>query len=170
MRGVLSPVAVLYILAGLLLVQVLATPETISNAAHSRDLDIIEAVQQSAGRSIETFPPGLTARDVSRIPAAQPNVAAVRAAERNADDAAEKRRGQSHVERDGIAERDGQAGTIHMERDAVPSIPMAEEQNGGLTESSLVLRSAAPKVFGINIYLIIAWLALMYLMYRTGSF
>lgn len=29
--------------------------------------------------------------------------------------------------------------------------------------------SAAPKVFGINIYLVIIYLALLYLMYRTGS-
>ncbi|KAJ4424044.1 hypothetical protein N0V82_001291 [Gnomoniopsis sp. IMI 355080] len=166
MRGILGSVAVLYILASLLLIQVLATPEIISNAAHSRDLNIKEAAQQSVGRGIETLPPGLPARGVSRTPVA--------AAERIADAAAEKRWEKAHVERDGIAERDGQAWTtVHLERGAEPvsSIPVAEEQHdGGLTKSSLVLRSAAPKVFGISIYLIIAWLALMYLMYRTGSF
>lgn len=35
---------------------------------------------------------------------------------------------------------------------------------------TLVSRSAAPKVLGLNICLIIAWLALIYLMYRTGSY
>lgn len=31
------------------------------------------------------------------------------------------------------------------------------------------MTSAAPTVFGVSIYLIIAWLALLYLMFRTGS-
>lgn len=30
-------------------------------------------------------------------------------------------------------------------------------------------KTAAPKVFGISIYLIIAYLVLLYLMFRTGS-
>lgn len=35
--------------------------------------------------------------------------------------------------------------------------------------SSTVMTSAAPTVFGINIYLVILWLVLLYLMFRTGS-
>lgn len=35
--------------------------------------------------------------------------------------------------------------------------------------SSTVMTSAAPTVFGINIYLVIMWLVLLYLMFRTGS-
>ncbi|KAF3766942.1 hypothetical protein M406DRAFT_350335 [Cryphonectria parasitica EP155] len=35
--------------------------------------------------------------------------------------------------------------------------------------SAPVATSAAPKVLGINIYVMIAWLGLLYLMYRTGS-
>ncbi|KAJ4385578.1 hypothetical protein N0V93_010007 [Gnomoniopsis smithogilvyi] len=163
MRGVSSLVAVVYILAGLLLIQVLATPETTSNAAQSDKRNLIETVRRLRRRDTENHPPGLTVKDVSRSTGLRPNVA-VRAADHIiADAAAEKRWEQAHIERD-------QAWTMHLERDATLTIQVDEEQDGDLTKRSLVMRSAAPKVFGINIYLIIAWLALMYLMYRTGSF
>lgn len=37
------------------------------------------------------------------------------------------------------------------------------------SSSSPAVTSAAPTVFGVSIYLIVAWLALLYLMFRTGS-
>lgn len=55
---------------------------------------------------------------------------------------------------------------LSVEREAAPA-PAEAGQN--LDYPTLVVRSAAPKVLGINIFLIIAWLVFMYLMYRTGS-
>lgn len=162
MRGVSSSLAVLYILAGLLLIQVLATPEATFHAANSEALDLRTTVRQLEGRSAENSPLGLRVKDVPRTSGAQPNIA-VRAADTVAADE------ESQIRRDHITGRD-QASPIHLGRDASAKMLVVEEQNGDLTKSSLVLRSAAPKVFGISIYLIIAWLALMYLMYRTGSF
>lgn len=49
---------------------------------------------------------------------------------------------------------------------------LKRSENGGEGTGAVLLRretSAAPTVFGVSIWLIIAWLALMYLMYKTGS-
>lgn len=49
---------------------------------------------------------------------------------------------------------------------------LKRSENGGEGKGAVLLRretSAAPTVFGVSIWLIIAWLGLMYLMYKTGS-
>lgn len=44
--------------------------------------------------------------------------------------------------------------------------------DGGVGTGAVLLRretSAAPTIYGVSIWLILAWLALLYLMYKTGS-
>lgn len=164
MRAVLSPVALFYVLASLLLVQVLATPKITSDATQSKRIENREHVQRGGLPNIDDSLLKLMARVVSGTTGAQASVD-TRAAGHIADAAAKSPREQAHSGRDLLADR-SQASTILLEREDVMA---AEEQNAELGRTSLVLRSAAPKVFGINIYLIIAWLVFMYLMYRTGS-
>lgn len=168
MRAVWTSVALLYTLASLLLAQVLATPEANSNPAHSRDFNVREAIRQLGTRRNEDTFSGLEVPAVSRSTGAQPNIDA-RHADHIADAAVKGRDRKARSEREYIADR-AQGWTMRLERDHHSADPVTEEQNGELHKASLVLRSAAPKVFGVSVYLIIAWLALMYLMYRTGSF
>lgn len=167
MRAVWSTAVLLYTLASLLLVQVLATPKAHSNSARSKDIDARGAIRHHEARRTDSSVPGLEIRLVSRTVGTQPNVD-VRDWDHIADTPAKSRRDKVHIERDHIADKD-QAWTTRLEREATSGSPATEKQNGESDKSSLVLRSAAPKVFGISIYLVIAWLALMYLMYRTGS-
>ncbi|KKY35253.1 hypothetical protein UCDDA912_g04798 [Diaporthe ampelina] len=49
---------------------------------------------------------------------------------------------------------------------------LKRSEDGGKGAGAVLLRretSAAPTVFGVSIWLILAWLALLYLMYKTGS-
>lgn len=49
---------------------------------------------------------------------------------------------------------------------------LKRSEDGGEEERSVLLRrepSAAPTIYGVSIWLILAWLALLYLMYKTGS-
>lgn len=49
---------------------------------------------------------------------------------------------------------------------------LKRSEDGGEGTGAVLLRtetSAAPTVFGVSIWLIIAWLGLLYLMYKTGS-
>ncbi|KAK7702260.1 hypothetical protein SLS64_009838 [Diaporthe eres] len=51
-------------------------------------------------------------------------------------------------------------------------LELKRSEDGAEGTGAVLLRretSAAPKVFGVSIWLIIAWLGLMYLMYKTGS-
>lgn len=164
MRAVLSPVALLYVLASLLLVQVLATPKITSDATRPNVIETRESIRRLESQDTEDSLLALMVRAVSGSTGAQATVDS-RAAGHIADAAAKSPREQNHSERDLIAAR-GQASTTLLEREDNSA---AEAQNEELGGTSLVLRSAAPKVFGINIYLIIAWLVFMYLMYRTGS-
>lgn len=53
-----------------------------------------------------------------------------------------------------------------------PKLSLVDSASEGVSHVerfSAVTRSAAPKVLGVNVYLVIVWLALLYLMYRTGS-
>lgn len=164
MRAVLSPVALLYVLAGLLLVQVLATPKITSDATQPDSTDARESIRRQGLSNTENSFLDPMVRIVSGNTGAQVTVDK-RAAGRIAHAAAISPPEQAHSGRDFIAAR-GQASTMLLEREGTTA---AEAQNEELDRTSLVLRSAAPKVFGINIYLIIAWLVFMYLMYRTGS-
>lgn len=47
--------------------------------------------------------------------------------------------------------------------------PAPAELGQNLEYRTVVVRSAAPKILGVNMFLIIAWLVFVYLMYRTGS-
>lgn len=164
MRAVLSPVVLLYVLASLLLVQVLATPKITSDASHPNSIETRESIRRQGLQNTENSFLDLMVRVVSGSTGAQATVDK-RAAGRIAVAGAMSPREQAHSGRDIIADR-GQASTMLLEREDNSA---AEAQNEELGRTSLVLRSAAPKVFGINIYLIIAWLVFMYLMYRTGS-
>lgn len=168
MRAGLGSVALLNILASLLLVQVLAAPQNTSNSPYSTDIVVRDHSEwRLRAPRTEEFP-ALMVRLFSRTTRPQANFDA-RAADHTADAAAIIRREKALIESDHIDDRH-QALAMHLEREAVSAISAVEEQDKDAVTSSLVLRSAAPKVLGINIYLIIAWLALMYLMYRTGSF
>lgn len=170
MRAVLSPVALLYILASLLLVQVLATPKITSDATQSKSIQSREPVQRGGSQIIQDSLLNLMVRVVSGTTTtggAQASVVDTRAAGHIADAAVKSHpRMQADLGGNLLADRN-QASTMLLEREDVTAA--AEGQNAELGRTSLVLRSAAPKVFGINIYLIIAWLVFMYLMYRTGS-
>lgn len=49
---------------------------------------------------------------------------------------------------------------------------LKRSEDGGEERRTVLLRretSAAPTIYGVSIWLILAWLALLYLMYKTGS-
>ncbi|KAG8160877.1 hypothetical protein KVR01_009141 [Diaporthe batatas] len=49
---------------------------------------------------------------------------------------------------------------------------LKRSEAGGEEEGRVLLKretSAAPTIYGVSIWLILAWLALLYLMYKTGS-
>lgn len=72
-------------------------------------------------------------------------------------------------ERAEFGERAGDVGKSNHESTLVQREPDFGGVHWHERSSSPVMTSAAPTVFGINIYLIIAWLVLLYLMFRTGS-
>lgn len=164
MRAVLSPVALLYVLASLLPVQVLASPKITSDATHPNSIETRDPLRRQGTQHTENPLLNLMLRVASGTARAQTDVDK-RAAGRIEDAAATSPREQARSGREPIADR-SQASTALMDREENLT---AEEENGEPARTSLVLRSAAPKLFGINIYLIIAWLVFMYLMYRTGS-
>lgn len=53
-----------------------------------------------------------------------------------------------------------------------PELELKRSEDGGAGTGAVLLgreTSAAPTIYGVSIWLILAWLALLYLMYKTGS-
>lgn len=53
-----------------------------------------------------------------------------------------------------------------------PQPELKRSEDGGVGTGAVLVKretSAAPTIYGVSIWLILAWLALLYLMYKTGS-
>ncbi|CAN8102243.1 unnamed protein product [Discula destructiva] len=159
------------LLASLLLIQVLAAVPQASNSRSSRPgIDARDAISWlKAHRTADAARPIFEAR----LPTGGGGISPVqsiasRDAEHTAATAIEGRDESARVERSDIDKR--HQISRDRRREAASTGPMLARTDPDLDHHpALVVRSAAPKVLGVSVYLIIAWLVLMYLMYRTGS-
>lgn len=183
MRAPCISAALLYALASLLLAQVLASaPQANSQSARSKSsmkgIDARDAISWLKAQRTEDARPRFEARlataDIS------PDNVAPRGALSTADTTPVETRRENdlkaHLERTGadgipLQTRTQQAMLMNAERENDSGRRRAgPDDDANIDGSAFVKRSAAPKVFGVNIFLIMAWLALIYLMYRTGSY
>lgn len=173
-------------LSSLLLVHVLAgTPQASPHLNSPRSPGAVIDFFSSAVASLEARRPGIIITPAATNP--DNGAAEVVVEERDAgqhlhhptrevvpfDERAKRLDGEKREERK--LDDDDDLGPTTMLQLREPSA-LEEEGDGGVQErrssspSSPVMTSAAgPTVFGVSVYLIIAWLALLYLMFRTGS-
>lgn len=158
------------VLSSLLLVHVLAgTPQPYSNSPRSGAV-----IDSSAIGSLEMRRPDISTANPKDRAAPEAREEGTVVVERDA----------GHTTREVLDERArlGGAGSGGGERrdrkldDLASTMLRLREPMGleggvhGRSSSSPVMTSAAgPTVFGVSVYLIVAWLALLYLMFRTGS-
>lgn len=150
-----NPALALLISIGLLLIAVLASVP--SRSVHPQDLDARETLP-----SLElTGDP--SADDVRRrgiLPETGRSLASWRAGDVARD---------SEVSSRLLEGREEGSPTLQSRGPESLGRPRFEESGLKLPRSSPAATSAAPKVFGVSIYLVIAWVVLIYLMFRTGS-
>lgn len=177
--------ALLYTLASLVLVQALAaaSPQQQPNSqpVRSKGIDARDAIRWLEAQRTEDVRPKFSVRMATGGGRSSTDLMAPREPHPTTDSTpVEAREELVHAERSSalVEVRDEKAlieraivderhqPPLSVEREAAPA-PAAADQN--LNYPTLVMRSAAPKVFGVNVFLIIAWLVFMYLMYRTGS-
>lgn len=153
-----NPTLALLISIGLLLLPVLASVRGIpSRSVHPKDLDARETLP-----SLElTGDP--SADDVRRrgiLPETGRSLASWRAGDVAWDSGASSRLLEGREEGSPMLQPRGPEFLGRLK---------FEESGLKLPRSSPAATSAAPKVFGVSIYLVIAWVVLIYLMFRTGS-
>lgn len=145
-------------LSSMLLVQVLASaPETDQNSVRSHAIDARDATHWLMGRHPESSLASLGARIAPEAVDEEPSVAL----RRDAAEAVDERAGPG--DRVGDSEKRNLGSTLEQRKPDFVGMRAHERS------STPAMTSAAPTIFGISIYLVIAWLVLLYLMFRTGS-